>query len=78
MWPGQSLQRQPVVGGGQRGGGVERDTVSKKMEEHALEGHSETGRLRTVPFCCLFFPCQDSFLPRYFTLCLSQNSLSRG
>lgn len=50
----------------------------KKMEEHALEGHSETGQLKTVPFCCLFFPCQDSVLPRYFTLCLSQNSLSRG
>ena len=50
----------------------------KKMEEHALEGHSEMGQLKTVPFCCLFFPCQDSFLPRYFTLCLSQNSLSRG
>lgn len=50
----------------------------KKMEEHALEGHSETGQLKTVPFCCLFFPCQDWFLPRYFTLCLSQNSLSIG
>lgn len=50
----------------------------KKMEEHALEGHSETGQLKTVPFCCLFFPCQYRFLPRYFTLCLSQNSLSIG
>lgn len=32
MWPGQSLQRKPMVGGGQRGGGVKGDTVSKKWK----------------------------------------------
>lgn len=34
--------------------------------------------IKTVPFCCLFLPCQDWFLPGYFTLCVSQNSLSMG
>lgn len=77
VWPEQLLQHKPVLGEGQRRSRVEGDGF-KKMEEHALEGHSETGQLKTVPFCCLFFPCQDLFLPRYFTLCLSQNSLSIG
>lgn len=61
---------------GRCGGG--RRYSFRYMEEHALEGHSEMGQLKTVPFCCLLFTCQDSVLPRYFTLCLSQNSLSRG
>lgn len=32
VWPGQSFQGKPMAGGGQRRGGVEGDTVSKKWK----------------------------------------------
>lgn len=55
----------------------------------AGEGYQKNGRtligrtfwdrsIRTVPFFCLLFPCQDWFLPVHFTLCVSQNSLAIG